>query len=252
MEVVLARIVAATVFVAVLTATALAGCSQAPKPPTPPPPPQAVSSVVAAPTDPAAAKTLVDEQRTRLAQAPSLSSWAFGEDAKIALPLTLAAAAKATGRTLRLPAPSVVGTPAVAVDYSRAGVGRPARFGLAAMYPDRALLFTARLVSEDPAGGLRAPSTEASYSATLVRHTAATPGVRWTRITVRGNPGIAFTRGAESEMTETPATVRRGAPGVEPSFVEWEEDGVRYTLMSYQLDPDQLLAIAGTMVAVKP
>jgi hypothetical protein len=241
-KVVMTRNVVLVVLLATLTATTLTGCGQAPKP-----------APVAAPTDAAAARGLVQEPRAQLEQAPSLAGWAVLEALKVKPPATLSdvarSAAKATGRTLWLPSPSVVGTPSVVVDYSRGTVGFPARkLGFAAQYPDRAVMFTAGLVSDDPTGGLRAPSSDASYGGKISRYVPGGTGPRWTRITVRGNPGVAFMRGAPSEMSKP----LRGAPGPEPSFVEWAEGGVRYQFMSYQLDPDQLLAVAGSMAQVKP
>jgi hypothetical protein len=240
-------LVAATLFAATLT-----GCAQAPKPTHPEPPPTVTATVVAAPTDAAAAKSLVDQRRTALEQAPSLAGWAILDEFKVKPPATLAdaalATAKTTGRSLWLPAPAVVGTPDVAVDYSRATSGSGRRSGLAARYSAKGFMFLLVPVAQDPTGGLRAPSTDASYGATIARYTPGSSTARWTRITVRGNPGVAFTRGSPTESSKP----LRGAPEPEPSFVEWTEDGVRYQLMSFQLDPDQLLAIAGTMAPVKP
>ena len=63
-----------------------------------------------------------------------------------------------------------------------------------------------------------------------------------TLVSVRGNLGVATTRYSVSGQKSSMAA---------PSRVEWVEGGVHYEIYS-NLDPDQLLAIAGTMVLVKP
>lgn len=63
----------------------------------------------------------------------------------------------------------------------------------------------------------------------------------WAKVTVRGNPGFAL---AEWDLMSK--EVYGG------TSVVWVEDGVRYELHSGRLYADQLLAIADTMVKVKP
>jgi hypothetical protein len=93
------------------------------------------------------------------------------------------------------------------------------------------------------------PSSEASYSATLVRYPAAAGTPRFTKVTVRGQKGVALTRGEWAPVGAGAAPA--GITDTE-SEVSWVEGGIFYRLASATMDPDQLLAIAGTMVPVKP
>jgi outer membrane lipoprotein-sorting protein len=150
-----------------------------------------------------------------------------------------------TGKTLMVPDPNVVGGPSKAVMMGLAPNANIHRFQASAAYPDPAFTYFA---FSDPTF-MWSPSSDASYSATLVRYPARPGQPRFTRVTVRGAKGIALTRGDWASVAKGAAPAGITAIGSE---VNWVEDGIYYQLGSNTLDPDQLLAIANTMVPVKP
>ncbi len=254
------RYAAAALAPVLLVLATVTGCAHTPvAPPAPPAPSRPSASgpaTASAPTlSPAAAKSiaLLKQRRSILASSPSVTNFAFVPESQVNPPRTIKDAgrdlATVTGATLWIPDSSVVGTPGVVADRSlvkKAGTAK--KHGLVAVYPDAELLYSAVLVSENPVSSLVPPTDPAAFSAVPTQYSPKGNGPRWSRVTIRGSRGIAFTRGPASEMSKNMG----GTRGPEPSFVQWSESGVRYELMSYDFDPDQLVGIANSMISVKP
>ncbi len=252
----MSRPAALTLAALCLGAVVLAGC-QPVAPPVPPAPPSAktpsskTSTVPPASVSAAAAAAIkvLEEKRSILASAPSVVNYEFMPESLVHPPTTLKDAAQSTaqktGHPFWIPDPAVVGQASAIADRSLvAGKGGARKHGFAAVYPDRELLYGASLVSEYPTSTLTPPTNPSDFGPEPSRYVPGQVAPRWSKVTIRGNPGFARTRG--------PAEQGAGSRQPDPSILQWVESGVRYELLSWVQDPDQLLVIANTMQQVKP
>jgi hypothetical protein len=189
-----------------------------------------------APTDLATAKRLLGEKRVLFDTSQMVG---LSPGSPPGSPGTMAALTKALDVPLRVPDPALVGTPTSIWTWNV----KSGAYHASAVYPGdlRWQAMQARnKVYGFPGRVQRSPVATDS----LVPYASGGSKGYMTLVSIRGNVGAAQTRYSVGDP--------KNRFTASPSRLEWVEDGVYYELTSFQLDPDQLLAIAGTTVVVNP
>jgi hypothetical protein len=142
----------------------------------------------------------------------------------------VSAFARKNGWPARVPDPSLVGEP----------LGGAAGSTVMLYYPRQDLWFGAFPDGGHPVEWV--DTTGSNYSRSPAKYGAGSETPLLTNVVIFGNHGVAQSRWSSTTTT-------RGSQG---SVVMWSEGATTYALLSRTLDPDQLLAVASTMVIVKP